>query len=465
MKIAFINLPVYEIHRPPAALAILTAIAKQQGHDVVCYDINLILYKMLSNDNWLNMLSWLEYDMNDADASDIFCNALKAWPDLPKLLDFDMVAISVFTYTGRKPTLAFCQILRDMGYKGKILLGGQGLDDHQWNLDAQSLVDDFIVGEAEVSFAEYLKGNNVKGVNTSDFDQLEDLESVGYPDYSCLPLDDYPYHNGKEFYITGSRGCVRKCTYCNVPFLWKKFRQRSGKHIADEMIYQYRAHGTKRFWFTDSLVNGSMKAFMELCDSLIEFYKQEGIAPFEWKGQFIFRPRNQVTEEHFRKIAQAGGREFYVGLETGSDRIRFEMDKKFSTDDAEYHLEMFKKYGISCLLLLITGYVNETEVDHQDTVNLFSRWQKFVASGTIAGVELGSTLGVFPNTPLYHLVDEKKIVFEDNNPWYWVDGNTDFKQRLKRRIELQLEAQKYLWPITNTEYRLKTFLSMLKNHY
>lgn len=459
--VALINLPVYEIHRPPAALAVLTSISLENNWHVSCHDLNLHLYQTLSPQDWLKVISWLEY--NTEDAANVFINAVNTY-QLDSILNADLIAISVFSYTTKKAAEEFCKLLRQRGFTKDIVLGGQGLDDPFWteHMRSTNLCSDFILGEAEITFGEYLKGNkNLKGINTAEFDQLENVETT-YPNYSYLPIDQYPYTNSREFYITGSRGCVRKCTYCNVPFLWKKFRQRSGQHIAAEMIQQYKTHGVTQFWFTDSLVNGSLKAFMELCDSLIAFYAQEGIAPFTWKGQFIFRPRNQVTEEHFCKIAQAGGREFYVGLETGSDKIRWEMDKKFTTDDAEYHLEMFKKYGISCLLLLITGYVNETDQDHADTINLFKRWQKFVASGTIVGVELGSTLGIFPNTPLYHLVENKSVTFENNDPWSWKDANSNFKLRVKRRVELQEEAEKYLWPITNSEYRTKFFLSKLE---
>lgn len=462
-KIALVNLPVYDIHRPPAALAILTTICIENKWDVNCYDVNLYLHQTLNKEDWFNLITWLEYDTIDFKKE--YIAAIEKWSELNQLLDFDLIAISVFSYTTKKAAEEFCRILRNIGYNKDIVFGGQGLDDLSWNkrMIDENLCTDFILGEAEIAFPKYLNNDkSVKGINTPTFDQLEDIET-SYPNYSYLPVDQYPYIYGKEFYITGSRGCVRKCTYCNVPYLWKKFRQRSGKHIAEEMIYHYRNHGVTRFWFTDSLVNGSLKTFMELCDNLIEFYKKENIQPFVWKGQFIFRPKNQVTEEHFQKISAAGGTEFYVGLETGSDKIRFQMDKKFTTNDAEYHLEMFKKYDITCLLLLITGYVNEREEDHNDTLALFKRWQKFVASGTIAGVELGSTLGIFPNTPLYHLVKDSKVTFETSNPWSWKDENSNFKLRVKRRVELQEEAEKYLWPITNSEYRSKFFLNYLEN--
>jgi radical SAM superfamily enzyme YgiQ (UPF0313 family) len=95
----------------------------------------------------------------------------------------------------------------------------------------------------------------------------------------------------------------------------------------------------------------------------------------------------------------AGGVEFYVGVETGSDKIRWVMYKKFTNEDVTYHLEMFKKYKITCMFLMISGYITETKQDHLDTVSMFKRWQKFVASGTIIGIDLGNTLAITPNTP------------------------------------------------------------------
>jgi len=370
----------------------------------------------------------------------------------------DLIAISVFSDASCRACEVLCKELKK--YNCKIVIGGQGLANENWckNMSDAKLIDDYIVGEGEYTFVNYLNGLQGPGINNHNNEQIDDLDLLPIPDYSLLNLNDY---NLKELYVTGSRGCVRKCTYCDVPFLWKKYRYRSGQHIANELIRHYEKSGITGFWFTDSLVNGSLKHFREFCYALEKYYENNNVR-FTWKGQYIFRRMNQLNEEYFRMISAAGGSEFYVGLETGSDKIRWEMDKKFTNEDATYHLEMFKKYKITCLLLMISGYITETNQDHLDTMAMFKKWQKFVASGTITGIELGNTLSILENTPL----EEENLEFVipgDKHSWH-IKDNT-YQVRVRNRLEITKEAMKYHWPITNNRFRLKTFIAKLEQYY
>ena len=57
---------------------------------------------------------------------------------------------------------------------------------------------------------------------------------------------------------------VRKCDFCDVQSIWPKYRYRSGENIALEMKVQNNKYGTKKFLFTDSLLNGSVKQLEDL---------------------------------------------------------------------------------------------------------------------------------------------------------------------------------------------------------
>ena len=52
---------------------------------------------------------------------------------------------------------------------------------------------------------------------------------------------------------------MRKCAFCNVPAVWKKFIFKGGKQNAEEMLYLNRKYGATNFHFTDSLINGNYK--------------------------------------------------------------------------------------------------------------------------------------------------------------------------------------------------------------
>jgi len=463
MHISLINLPRYEIFRPPLSLAILGAICQEKNVDYSSTDFSLRIWQKLPG---------------DFEAIDNFCITGIIDKDV-KLRLGDLIDKTVRQILEKNPNTHFALSLLSLwsvpvcemfcasikkNSNCKILLGGQGLDSETWTKQQVELglVDDFITGEAEITFRKFLDGDRSSpGINNYNFQQIDDLDQhCVIPDYTKLSINQYPYLDSRpDFFITASRGCVRNCGYCDIGHQWKKYRYRSAHHVAQEMITQYERHGIRDFFFTDSLINGSMKMLDELCDYLIDYKKKNPDADFKWRGQYIFRPLNTVKERHIQKMAQAGVSYLIIGLETGSDRVRYDMNKKHTTDDAEWFLEMFKKYGIECRLLMLTGWVTETVEDHNATMALLSRWQKYVASKTITGIELGSTLDILDHSPIGMRSAELGIKYLNNKSYLWFNPNNPdltIAERVRRRVELHQEAMKYRWPVTRSQYRLNT---------
>lgn len=463
MHISLINLPRYEIHRPPLSLAILGEICNQEQVNYNCTDLSLHVWRTLPN---------------DFENIDTFCITGEIDPDcLARLIEVidavvrDIVAqhpntifaLSLLSTWSTNVCELFCDSVRRHS-DCEIVVGGQGLADQEW-VEQQVLeqrIDHYIVGEGEITFRQFLRGErHGPGINNFDFRQIDDLDQhCVIPDYRRLPLDQYPYLTDRpDLFITASRGCVRNCGYCDIGHQWKKYRYRDAAHVAAEMIMQFERHGIRDFFFTDSLINGSMKMLDQLCDYLIEYRAQHPEADFKWRGQYIFRPRQSVKESHIKKMVDAGVTYLIIGLETGSDRVRVDMNKKHTTDDAEWFLEMFKKYGIQCRLLMLTGWVTETDQDHTDTMALFSRWQKFVASETITGIELGSTLTILEHSPIGQQSHALGLTYLNDKSYLWYNPNNPgltIGERMRRRVQIHREAMKYHWPITRSMYRLGT---------
>lgn len=463
MHICLVNLPRFEVHRPPLSLAILSALCDQEQIDYNCIDFSLTVWQRLSDvfvdiDNFC-ITKHLEPEVM-ARLKQLIAvtvkDQIKQYPDT-------VFALSLLSVWSQPVAELFCQAIKQYSHN-EIVVGGQGLTDARWTdaMIASGLIDNFIVGEGEIAFRNFLQGQRSgPGINNFEFEQIDDLDShCVTPNYAKLPIDQYPYLTPRrELYINGSRGCVRNCGYCDIGHQWKKYRYRSASRIAQEMIAQYERHGITDFFFTDSLINGNMRMLDELVDILIQFRQANPQADFRWRGQYIFRPRSSVTEDHIQRMALAGVDFLIVGLETGSDRVRRDMNKRHTTDDAEWYLEMFKKYGIKCRLLMITGWVTETLQDHRDTLTLFKRWQKFVASETITGIELGSTLMILDHAPIGRAVDTHQIHMLNDDPWLWhsaLNPELTVPERVRRRIETHREAMKYKWPITRSLYRLST---------
>jgi radical SAM superfamily enzyme YgiQ (UPF0313 family) len=350
------------------------------------------------------------------------------------------VGISVFTYQNRIATEMFCRALRKHS-NVKIILGGQGLSDggilgasgFGKTMVDQQLADHWIRSEGEISLVELLKNNlSYPGIDSNTFKQIDDLDALPYPNY-----DDYEMHlyESATLPITGSRGCVRSCSFCDIHDHWK-YRYRSGACVANEILYLNNKYGVTSFFFTDSLVNGSLKEFNKFTKILAE-HNRSASNKISWRGQFIVRSSSQVNEAYWQNIADSGACYLSMGVETGSDQVRLHMNKKFSNADLDYTMQMLEKYKITCQFLIIVGYPTETKKDFQDTIDMFEKY-KHLAKEVILAVSVGNTASILPGTPLFNQASDMHIEL-DKYEYNWVAHDNlelTLEERLRRHRTL-----------------------------
>ena len=481
-KTVILSVPRLEPHRPPPGPAIIARLCDQQGHEVTAYDLNIKFFNYCKNKGFdyhgFDQVWNHSTDLNEQQLS-ILEEFLDSWCNKISSENYDYIMIGVFGMAATIFTRMFLTRIRPMT-NAKIIVGGMGvgvtaitnLDDcFGYRLKTEGLVDTFIVGEGEVSLIKALKNETGPGINNTEVSQINDLDSLPTPDYKFYDLEEYDYlsPNEKEVFITGSRGCVRKCTYCDVGRWWPKYRYRSGQNIADEIIDNYERFGITRFYFTDSLVNGSFKSFNDMCEKL-SLYKFDH--PLSWNGQFIVRDKKSIPKDHFRIMKEAGAHTLIVGIETGSDRVRFDMGKKFTNEDIDFQLEECSKYGIHVIPLMFTGYITETIEDHYENLAFFKRFQKYVADGTIISAELGASLIILPGAPVERMIDTHGLSFildkdeEPNLMLWWSESNPDLtiKERIRRKLEVHETAIKYSWPVWRQASRLEELKELILKH-
>lgn len=475
MKTLVVTVPRLETHRPPPGPAIVANVCAMQGHDVSAYDLNIELFlycKSIEFDYYSLDSVFDRVSQPTPEQEKIFTDFMFMWANKISGESYDYIMYAVFGMSGTWFAEKFLSILRPLT-SAKIVAGGMGVGTYSLTnsqtcfgekMRSMGLINDYIVGEAEHNLIKYFNGEHGPGINNTNYNQIDDIENLPVPDYSYFDLDKYEYlYTGqREVYITGSRGCVRKCTYCDVGRYWPKYRYRSGKSISAEIIANYEKFGITRFYFSDSLINGSLRVFADMCDKLAQ-YKFD--TPISWSGQFIFRQKNTVPKDHFATMAAAGADILLVGIETGSDRVRKDMGKNFTNEDIDFQLEQCSVNGIKVIPLMFTGYLTETLDDHHDNLKIFKRWQQFVADGTIIGVELGNNLAIFPGAPVANMLESHKLSFMldhlgEPNIAVWQSGtNPDLtiREQIRRKAELHYTAIKYNWPVWRQHSRLREF--------
>jgi len=500
-KFAFVTLPSTELERPPAAAAALSACAKKVGWQCEIFDFNLYLNLRVDNQTWIELeeywrckrLALSEQTQTQLDqVTEEFIKTIKQYQP-------DMIGVSVFSRMSVMSAWYVCQKLRNQ-LSTKIVIGGAGAYAWPGSLPAMNsenlaaatfaeyalqtkVIDWYVQGDGELALMQLLQGNHdYPGINGQTPAQIDDLGALPHPDYQGIEPEKYFYTHEPGIYITASRGCVRNCTFCNVPELWPKFKSRSATDVVDEIVRGKKRFGVNLFHFTDSLLNGNMKVWREINHQLIQRKQQDSeLASVKYMGQFICRTRLEQTERDWELMARAGADLFVVGIETFSHRVRRHMGKNYSNTDIDFHFAQSAKWGIKNVVLMFVSYPTETIEDHQANIEFLHRYQHYAKAGIIHMVRWGYT-GMFreagklgQHSDVNMIVDPDFAQRFNNLPqgirdialgFGWINTlNPDLtlRERIRRRLELHEISVKLGWPQTRNREELQILYNILSN--
>lgn len=364
MKIALVSTPSHNSYLPAPGIAYMKGVLNREGIESKCFDLNHEFFKELGQE----AIPWCEGREDPLESS---CKKF-IYDYCEKLKGYDWIGVSLFSFNSQIATEVLLRCIKEHGIESKIVLGGNGLvnsagdqkvfgsthyDNFGEKMIANGLADHYIMGEGDKALPALLRGKSYR------FAQMMDLSDLTYPDYSDFDMSSY---GTKMVTITGSRGCVRNCTFCDVNLIWNKYKFRPGEEVAAEMIHQYEKHGVDLFYFSDSLVNGSLKEFRKFCRIMTEKN-----LPIKWMGQFIFR--SGMTEEDWDYVKGSGCHSLWIGVESGSEQTRWHMKKKFDNRVLHSSIKSCGSRKINMLFLLIAGYPTETEEESEETVKMLHK--------------------------------------------------------------------------------------------
>jgi len=479
--ILLLALPVSALNYAPAAPALLKACVERIGFTAKTLDLSQSFFLENSKNDFL------QYDEdtkslqpnNNLDPREV--DIVQQWVSnsIDKIREVNpkYVGLSIFSYYMHRSAFVLAEQLRKELKDVKIILGGFGMTQPASSLynmtgiskfesiknfniimKERGLCDYFIIGEGEEGLTSFL----LKEKRPTEPDSK--IYDAPISDFSDYDLQNYNYVNTKLLPITGSKGCVRKCTFCDIPSKFGRFRYRSGKDIALEIFELKEKHGVNHFSFTDSLINGSLSALEEMTIELAEHNNKNPNDRIRWDGQYISRPKGQTPERIYQLMAESGAEGLTIGLESGSNNVLEAMNKKVRIEDVDWEMEIFDKYRISSVVLFLFGFYNETEKDFLETIDTIIRYQKYVASGTLIRMELGFPLAVTGETALHTNAHELGIDLHDTNPLLWTAKNNptlDFKQRIRRRLVAQVVCDELNIPTGLSAYNLPNLLNTI----
>ena len=469
LDIVICSLPFIEYYLPPAAPAVLKGHLESRGFTAKSIDFNITVKNKFENNNLPEASAFFQKRYEGLLAKNPklqkeIDQLIDSWVDQLLKLNPKVIALSVFSVDSRVACELIIERLSKKKHNSKILLGGMGiLEDgaETWLETVLDHIDYYIIGEGELALENLLRGNtNFKGIN-GRVDQITDLSSLGTATYDDYDLTSYEtFYKSKDNFkkkvvmITGSRGCVRDCTFCDINTHWPKFTWRSSKSLIQEISRTYETHGIRDFYFTDSLINGNLKVYMQMVEGLAQ-YNYKTNANITWGGQYIVRKDKNLSKEYFPLTRDSGAYNLALGVESGSDKVLADMRKGITREDLDMFIENFDKHEITCMYYMLLGYPTETEEDFQRTIDVFYDHQKYVASGTISGTTLNTTMAIHKEQPLH--TEEGKLFVKDkslDSNWGWtslVVPGLDWEERVRRRLVAQDVCDMLKWPTISSD--------------
>jgi radical SAM superfamily enzyme YgiQ (UPF0313 family) len=294
--------------------------------------------------------------------------------------------------------------------------GGPHLDVFpQESLEYSDLLDFGVVGEGEETVVElfdavrtngnplseikgivYREGNDI--VFTGKRPPLKDLDSLPYPDFSGLPVNNY-YSNVEKsapfIYIFAARGCPYNCRYCRNSI--KGRRAHSVDYVIDYVKFMKKQYGIKEVAFYDETFTFDKKRTLLFC----ERYEAEGIGlPYSIRTRV-----NHVDEETIIALKESGCYRIHYGVESGTQEILDKMNRRISLEQVREAVALTKKHGILVAANFMIGYIDESKATYERTI-------KFIKELDPDSVNLFITT-VLPGTDLYSEVFERGILKQD----------------------------------------------------
>jgi tRNA A37 methylthiotransferase MiaB len=478
--IIFCSIPYSDLDHLYSAPAILKGIVKNAGYTSHTVDFGINLLNLCERDiklfNKVQLFFISDYISNIEKENKI----LEKWFD--EVINYFIInptkyiSFSCLSYMQHKTCIMLIRHLKKNNIKSKILVGGRGAKVAPWSILStymkltqnnyeksfadflleKKLIDHAIIGDGEDAILEIL---GKKKLNKKIVAEI----SRKWADYPKPDYDDYRFNQylfGRDniaFPITGSKGCVRDCDFCDVKFHFGKYKFRTGQSIAEEILFIQNKYGFNKFVFTDSLINGNLKTLKEFCEIIANHNELKPEKKIRWTGQYICRSIHQMPEKLYELMQRSGVDSLTIGAESGSNNVLKKINKKTTVEALYHEISMFEKYNIRCVLLTFVGHWEETWQDFIDHCQMFIKILPYIRSATISAITFGYLGSLFDGTPAHEKVNNQLIIqAKELREYLWFNQNnpSTLKERIFRRFILFLLGKKLQIPTIEEENKL-----------
>lgn len=326
---------------PPFGIMYIAAMAREAGHDVKIFDRNIDFFS--------------------------FSKIKKFNPDI--------VGVSGFTGPGLIDILNVTKQVKKM-LNIPIIMGGVHATFFPEQVLKNDSIDYVIVGEGEHTFIELLDAIdnrknlfNIKGIGfkdpeaivvTAKRELMKELDNL-----PKLPWDlvNYKKYFKFDIILITSRGCPYRCAFCyNLNFNKSTWRGMTADRVIEEIQHVEALTDNKNLGFHDDNFTADKDRVYKILDYLSPEYKL-----------FIETRINYITKDFLDRFKKFKSVWFFIGVESGSQRILNKMRKGITVKQIEEAFDLINEYGYSSTASVVVGSPTETEHELQLTKDLLAR--------------------------------------------------------------------------------------------
>ena len=219
-------------------------------------------------------------------------------------------------------------------------------------------------GEADYEIIDMVERDTAR----HEWHRLDTLDAVPLPAYDLVLSPGHRYTMGWDFSdttpvipLSTSRSCPYQCAFCDVAAIWgRKWVARCASRVVQDMAYLVREYGAHGIYFREDNFACDKRRVSDICAGI----KDEGLV-VDWACEIrADRGKDGTLAE---TMADAGCVGWYIGAESGSDRMLGIYRKGITREDIEATCANARAVGIRPILSIIDGHPDETPEDVAQT--------------------------------------------------------------------------------------------------
>lgn len=342
-----------------------------------------------------------------------------------KAFNPDFVGVTCWSIN-RETVWNLCAALHGVAPGAFLVLGGPHASIFPEHVFKKTHASAVVIGEGEKTFKELLhaleSGGDLKGVKglairdsdglccyTGNRDRIDDLDSIplpyyeGFKNFRFNKYAGFPTLPRPTAPIISSRGCVFNCSYCSSVRFWGNcWKYRSAENILQEIEWLIDKMGARSIYFFDDNFPVRKERVISIC---------EGIKTKRWNISWACCSHvRMINKELLTIMKDSGCKTIDFGVESGSDKILKNINKKQTCRDIEKTFAIAHEVGINPRAYLMVGNMGETEATIDETIEMVGKINPRSSIGA-------TILWLLPGTAVYDEAVKKGHITDS----YWLD--------------------------------------------